>query len=374
MPSSLIPKVIHLTPDFAATHPYNLQLSQNLRALGVHLKTVKAKIFLKEVLDFHPDILHLHWLHSFIETDADAASAFTCLARIAGFTLQLALVAARGIKIVWTVHELEIPETHYPELDKLCIRLVITLSRAVITHCGNAHKQVASAYCRWSPQKVQVVPHGNFIEVTDNGIGRSASRKALDIPDSKFVVLTFGVIRPYKGIKELIEAHKQLNRPDVLLIIVGGSIMHHKDCVEYLKLIEAGAAASENLRLHTEFIPDERIQIYMNASDVVAFPYRAVMTSGALIMAMGFGKACIASRIGCMGEILDEQGAFLYESDDKLGLQNALTTCLEKANLLEAMGKHNRDLAERMDWQRIARLTLSVYQGCISGQFDRGDH
>jgi beta-1,4-mannosyltransferase len=92
-------------------------------------------------------------------------------------------------------------------------------------------------------------------------------------------------------------------------------------------------------------------------------------------MAMGFGKACIASRLGCMNEILDEQGAFLYARDDKLGLLNALKTCLEQADRLEIMGKHNRQLAESMDWQRIARLTLNVYQGCMSRQtLDRGDY
>ncbi len=48
----------------------------------------------------------------------------------------------------------------------------------------------------------------------------------------------------------------------------------------------------------------------MNASDIVAFPYLEGMTSGALIMAMGFGKPCIASRIGCIDQTTDSQGAF----------------------------------------------------------------
>ncbi len=52
MPHRTISKVIHLIPDFAADHPYNMQLISALRASGVHLKTIRTKSFLKSVFKF----------------------------------------------------------------------------------------------------------------------------------------------------------------------------------------------------------------------------------------------------------------------------------------------------------------------------------
>lgn len=358
-------KVIHLTPDFAAEHPYNLQLAKHLRELGVNLQMVREKNFLKSVLKWRPDILHIHWLHSFIQTDEDNASIWSCFLHIISLSYQLSLTALSGTKIVWTVHELAIPETHYPRLDQLCIRLVSFLSQAIITHCHDAKKQVTDIYASAKPNKVKVIPHGNFTGVTENKILRDQSRKLLAIPPSTFVILFFGVIRPYKGVLELIEVYKQLKGQDILLLIVGGTIMHHKECVEYMSTISKSISGNSNIKLVPEFIPNDKIQIYMNASDIVAFPYQSIMTSGALIMAMGFGKPCIAVRRGCMSETLDSSGAFLYDADDESGLSNALVNSLDSREKLSEMGEYNKGKVENMNWQQISKQTLDVYQNCI---------
>src|SRR5215471_4665940 len=129
-----VPKVVHLTPDAGAIHPYILQLGKCLRALGVQLETVRPKIFLKEVLELHPDIIHIHWLDPYIRTQLDWSTWLSSFFRLLTFVCQLAVVSARRIKIVWTVHELEIPESRYPDLDKICIKLLVSLSHAIVTH------------------------------------------------------------------------------------------------------------------------------------------------------------------------------------------------------------------------------------------------
>jgi len=58
----------------------------------------------------------------------------------------------------------------------------------------------------------------------------------------------------------------------------------------------------------------------MNACDVVVFPYQEILTSGAVILAMSFGRACVAPRLGCIQDVLDDKGAFIYEPSNKAGL------------------------------------------------------
>jgi len=356
-------KVVQVVPGVAASHVYCVELADSLMELGVTLKSVETIFFVREVLAFRPDIVHIHWLHHFTGTQADSSSWLSRFARLLAFTIQLVIVSATGSKIVWTVHELEIPESHHPELDKMCNRHVASLSHAIVTHCESARSQVLEAYCSGCPGKVKVVPHGNLINALDNTMSRSDARTFLKIPASSLVLLFLGTVRPYKGVTELIEAHRQLNRDDVLLLIVGGPILDRKECADYRDAVEKSIGGRQNVRLILKRIHDQEIQTYMNASDAVVFPYRSILTSGALITAMGFGKPCIASRLGCMAETLDDNGGFLYEPNDPSGLFNALCACLENVEKLPEMGEHNRRLAQNMTWHRIAELTLQAYRG-----------
>jgi glycosyltransferase involved in cell wall biosynthesis len=103
----------------------------------------------------------------------------------------------------------------------------------------------------------------------------------------------------------------------------------------------------------------------MNACDVVVLPYRDIFTSGSVFLAMSFGRACIAPHKGCIGEVLDDSGAFLYDSDE--GLLQVLHYAIEKKADLPRMGKHNLQLAEQLlSWSNLAKMTLDVYQQCLS--------
>ena len=109
------------------------------------------------------------------------------------------------------------------------------------------------------------------------------------------------------------------------------------------------------------FIPVEQVQIYVNACDVVVFPYRNTLTSGAIVLAMSFARACIAPRQGCVAALLDGDGGFLYEATDPEGLANALRRAIASRDELAAMGRHNARQIAPWDWQRVATMTRDVY-------------
>lgn len=122
---------------------------------------------------------------------------------------------------------------------------------------------------------------------------------------------------------------------------------------------------NENIRAIFEFIPDDELQVYMNAADVVVLPYRNILTSGAVILAMSFGKPVIAPAIGCMEDLLDNEGSFLYNPSEKDGLVKAMRKALD-ANL-KNMGEHNFELVEMLQWDKIAKRTCEVYVECLKG-------
>ena len=107
------------------------------------------------------------------------------------------------------------------------------------------------------------------------------------------------------------------------------------------------------------------MQLYMNSADVMVFPYRDILTSGGIIMAMSFGKAIIAPYLGCISDTLDSSGSFLYDTSDKNGLLKAMREAVNSKSKMKAMGRHNLDLAKKLDWESIAKSTYKVYEKCF---------
>ena len=100
----------------------------------------------------------------------------------------------------------------------------------------------------------------------------------------------------------------------------------------------------------------------MKSADVLVLPYDDVLTSGSVLLSMSFGKPIIAPRIGCIPEVLDDQGSFLYYPNEEEGLLQAMQRALE-ANL-DMMGQYNYNKARSFDWKGIAKQTYEVYCRC----------
>ncbi|MEO1390975.1 MAG: glycosyltransferase, partial [Cyanobacteria bacterium J06634_6] len=188
---------------------------------------------------------------------------------------------------------------------------------------------------------------------------RAEARKALNIAESDFVFLFLGLIRSYKGVPELLAAFEKLDNPNARLVIAGKV---HEEDIELEDLLHQKASADQSIQFIPGFVPDEDIQIYMNAADTVVFPYRDILTSGAVLLAMSFGQSCVAPRIGCISETLDSDGAFLYDPQLDSGLLEAIQKSIRKRHELPRMGKHNMRLAEGYSWERVANMTQTIYR------------
>jgi glycosyltransferase involved in cell wall biosynthesis len=96
--------------------------------------------------------------------------------------------------------------------------------------------------------------------------------------------------------------------------------------------------------MDARFVPDDEIQCYMNAADIVVLPYADLpINPGSLILAMGFGKPIISPAKGATPEIAGPNVLFGYDETQPDGLSGALQRALG-ANNLAARG---REAAER---------------------------
>lgn len=344
-------------PDFQNTNPYQKQLSQALADRGVQVDGLASSHnFLSLLKRKNLEILHLHWLYPFYQK----ADRQVSLLKLVQFIAGLLVLRLKGVKLVWTAHNLKSHEPISPRLDHLCTTLVAQWSDVIIAHCEVAKAEAAATFGIRKLDKIVVMPHGNYTNYYDNQIDQTAARASLGLDPEKLVFLFLGMIRPYKGILELIDIFSRLQRQDVQLVLAGKPLN-----AEITAEVQEKIANQPHIRFIPGFVPDEQIQVYMNACDAVIFPYRDILTSGSVILAMTFGKACLAPRMGCIGEILDGSGAFLYEPQTSEGLPQAIDQAIAARAALPKMGEHNRQQADQWTWELVADMTLDAYQSCL---------
>ncbi len=142
-------------------------------------------------------------------------------------------------------------------------------------------------------KKVKVVPHAVLQEhVLDKKVARE--KLGLDL-DQKYVFY-FGFLAPYKGIIELLNIWDHIN--GVSFIIGGGPNPNHLKRPEYKDYVDQVLKkAREKNALATGFIPEEQMQLYFSAADIVIFPYTVFMaSSGPLSHAFSYGKGVLLSN------------------------------------------------------------------------------
>lgn len=338
-------------------NPYQILLAKHLEKLDIQVEAVNpdSTIFFLAVAlrGGKPDILHFHTLHPFFL----AKTKLTLILKFILFFSQTLILRLMGVKIVWTVHDLKSHENTQIKSERIFSICFAKFASGIITHCSSAKQEVAKLFRLKNDDKIFVIPHGNYIGYYEQQISQVEARKILGIPDEGLLFLFLGLIRPYKGVPELIDAFKQLHDDNVYLAIAGEAVT-----AGLAQEINSMALGHANIKFIPGYIADDKIQVYMKASDAVVLPYRDILTSGSVILAMSFAKACVAPRKGCIGEVLEKSGAFLYDLDAEDGLLKAMKQTVQSQAELVSLGERHRQTVEQWNWDRISEMTFKVYQ------------
>ena len=350
-------------PDYSAANAYQRSLAAGLRELGVDVRadaTRRRRVV--PVLEAmrrtgRPDIVHLHWVEPYIAR-GPRASVLKCQRTLA----ELRVARAMGARLVWTAHDLFRHDRSEDPVERDFLRALFRLADAVIAHCEAARDALLDSLglTEADGRKVRVIPHGHYRGAYPDRLTREAARAQLDLPTAARVVVFTGWVRAYKGVAELVEAFTALPEPDARLVVAGQAVDP-----DYAARVRALAETDERIRLDLGFVPDDQLQVYLRAADIVACPFLEVLTSGSVLLAMSFDRAVIAPRRGCVAETLDEAGAVLYDADDPQGLAGALRVAMRAD--LDAMGRHNGERLERFDWSRVAQATRELYEEVRAG-------
>jgi len=338
------------------SNPYSSLFVSSLRKCGLDIQCVEkisAWVLPKMILKGKkPHILHLHWQHPFLL----AHNKFRTIVKSSLFILEIMLLKMFGVRLIWTVHNIHNHEKQFVNIEVFFCKLLAKAAAGIIVHSQSAREEVINTFKLSKNEKIHVIPHANYIDYYPNTIKKQKARKKLDIPKKKFVLLSLGKIRGYKGIKHLIQTFIQWNNNDSLLILAGEP--HTKPVGDEIRSLVTGV---ENIRFLPSYISDDELQVFMNASDAAVLPYENILTSGAAILAMSFAKPVITPSHPFMKETLNPGKNFLYHPEDEKGLLNALNEAYIQREHLEEKGKYNFEQVKKDSWQVVALKTKEVY-------------
>ena len=341
------------TADLAG-NPYWPRLQAELEALGVEFETSHASCWTARrwLLDHRKsvDVLHFH----FVQPQYMGSDERASLQRLLKFTSDLLLARLLGYRIVWTVHDLMPTWPKEPRwVERLARYVIAWLAHDVIVHCQEARRLLRSYFGRtW---RVWVLPLPSYADVHPNDVSAAEARQRLQIDSDRFVIAFLGGIRPNKGLEDLIAAFARLPDPQAVLLIAGRPWPPE----EYVQHIQHLTRADRRIVFNPHEVRDEEMQVYLNAADIVAFPFKQVLTSSSVILAMSFGRPVIVPRLGCLPELVGDDAGFVYAA----GSAGELSAAIKSASTadLVAMGAAVRQRAKAHTWRDLAACTMKTY-------------
>jgi len=355
--------IVRYYPDYTSTNVYQKLLYGGFDGYDVGSGNVVESIDLQKKTG--NVILHLHWINAILGSARTKAEA----AKIASdYVRKLREFVECGGRLVWTVHNVVSHEPQYLEQELVLSRALIEMADWIHVHHASVVEATKPFY-ELPEHKILVAEHGNYIGTLPDDMTRGQARSELGIPGNHRVFLFLGQIRGYKGIDELLDAFSELSsKHDDCWLVIAGKILGISQ-----NEIERKLSGCRNVVFRPGHVPDERMQVYLKSADAMVLPYRKVLTSGSVFLAMSFGLPVICPRAGLLSHIVEDgRNGILYGAEETDGLLRSMQRFMGVlAPDAERMREYAFKTAQLYRWEETSAKLRRHIEGSDFGQIMR---
>ncbi len=294
----------------------------------------------RKIKKLKPDYIIMQWWHPYFSPCYTGLSMLT-----------------RKIPKIFVCHNV-FPHERFP-LDKFLTRTVLKKGKAYITHSAMDAEDLKSIVAAPNYETTVLPVHNSF---KMKNLTKSQARLAADVLEDKKILLFFGFVREYKGLRHIINAMPEIVKYDsnIRLMIVGEFRSDKENYLEQIKKLDVG----NNIDIVDGYIPDSGIEKYFAASDLIVLPYESATQSGIVQIAYGFEKPVIATDVGGLPEVVsDGKTGYIVEPKNPKALAEAVIRFFDE-NRSEEFTENVRKEAYRYSWDRmneaVVRLTEKI--------------
>ena len=133
---------------------------------------------------------------------------------------------------------------------------------------------------------------------------RSGRRERARQGDPDLLLLTFGSIRPYKGIDIALDALARVDPSLHVRLVVAGPIRGTAATCSTHR--PRGSARTDASSFVDRFISNEEAALLFSAADASLLPYRSASQSGVVQLSFAYERPVIATRVGGLPAAIDD--------------------------------------------------------------------
>lgn len=294
-----------------------------------------------KIKKLQPDLVIIQWWHPYF------APCYWTLTRMLG-----------KLKILFVCHNV-FPHERFP-MDRMLTKMVLKRGNAFIVQSGKDAKDLQTIL---PGAKYEQAVHPTYNAFKFENMSKKKARELLDITEKEKVLLFFGFVREYKGLKYLIQALPRITEKceDVRLFVVGdfGSAENRE---VYEKLMEENQV-KDFVTICDGYIPDREIEKYFAACDLVVLPYVSATQSGIVQIAYGFEKPVVVTNVGGLPDVVEDgKTGYVVEPENPVALADAVVRYFAE-NREEEFEENVKKEAYRFDWDRMVETVERLNQG-----------
>lgn len=328
--SNLDPEDQHLlfyTP-VARVNPYQDLIYRSFPDRGISVAPVLTPASINQLMNFpvatKTKTIHLHW-NSWMTQNSDSESA--ARSRGLGAVGRAERLRNQGFNVIWTVHNVYPHDAKYIDVE-LEIQQKISDISTVVHTMSSASMNELKQYTNIDENKILISPHPSYTGSYPNYVSKTEARSRLGIDGDEIVLVMFGAIKAYKGLLETLEAFDELRRNHPLnrfRLIVAGKADESAAAREFVKR----ALSHPFVLIENQTIPNDRVQIYLNAADIGLANYTRSLNSGAVLLYGTFGLPAVVANTATFHTELDPLSTKFVSGDSSRDYANAISEAVQ---------------------------------------------
>ena len=270
---ALAMRVIHTTNN--QRNPYFGSLVKGLKSHGIEIDGENWYLSIRRSLGGQRyDIVHVHFVSD------NPLEFLNQLARLVWYRL-------RGSRIVKTCHNIRPHSSLHPRLAYWFERIVSRFADHMIFFTDEQRKEFCCHY-HVKAASYSVICHP-YADNYANNMDRAAARSSLGLGKDDFVYLIFGLVRASKNYDRVIESfHQHHSEKDKLLVAIGPHDVNPIEALAFERCRDLVARSDGDIVAQFGFIPDDEVQRYFKAADVLLVPFTENTSSATFMMSVTF--------------------------------------------------------------------------------------
>lgn len=335
----------------------NLRGDQRSKA-GISQKAKRVLVYYYKLLKYaataDSKLFHILWLNKFTLFDRTLLNVYYKLL---------------GKQLIFTAHDINYRKLVGQDsfFNHYSLKFMYAIVDHLVVHTEKMRDELVRNY-GVERSKISIIPFGVNIVMPYTGLTCEQARIKLNVDADAKLLLFFGNIAPYKGLEFLLQAFAKILTTDGnYRLIIAGRIKH--DCQNYwselLKHIKA-TRIGDHIYQRIEYIPEDEVELYFKAADVLILPYRNIFQSGLIYTSYRFGLPVIASDVGSLrDDVVEGRTGYICQPENADSLAAKIEYYF-RSDLYGNLSEHRENIikhgSEQHSWQRTGEKTFDLYK------------